>query len=115
MKLKEIEENKQRLKEIIKTEPDSSIMPPEGQKETLQKLARKVGAGTRMVYVGSEGNPKACPAGIADLIDNIHRALNTATMIAMARIANRNFWVTMAAVLIALLSAAAAWFAALAR
>jgi hypothetical protein len=66
-----------------------------------------------MVYINSRGKPVACDASIADLIDNIHKALQTATMIDMAKTTARKFWIVVITALAALLSSLAAWTAVL--
>jgi hypothetical protein len=127
MNREEIERCQSESKQLVNKPPQKNGNPPEGQGESLKQLARQVGASTRMVYVNSQGKPVACDASVADLIDNIHKALQTATMIDMAKTAagqtatmidmaktaGRNFRIAVIASLIATLSMFAAWLAAL--
>ena len=111
MNRKEIGKYQSELQQLINRPPQKNGNPPEGQGESLKQLARLVGASTRMVYVNSQGKPVACDASIADLIDNIHKALQTATMIYMAETAARNYKITVIAAVTALLAMLAAWAA----
>ncbi len=111
MNRKEIERCQSELKQLVSKPPQQNGNPPKGQGESLKQLARQVGASTRMVYISSQGKPVACDASIADLIDNIHKALQTATMIDMAKTTARNFWIAVIAAATALLAMLAAWVA----
>jgi len=111
MNRKEIERCQSELKQLVNKPPQKNGNPPEGQGESLKQLARQVGASTRMVYINSQGKPVACDASIADLIDNIHKALQTAAMIDMAKTAARNYRITVIAAAAALLATLAAWAA----
>jgi len=51
-------------------------------------------------------------ATTAEIVHNIHYALQTATMIEMCRISNRNLWIALIATVIALFAMIAAWVAA---
>lgn len=94
------------------TERDGN--PAKGTKHALRELARKVGANTRAMYINpSTEAPVGYDAGISDLIDNIHQALQTLTMIDACKTANRNFLIALIAALIALGSAVALWIAVL--
>jgi hypothetical protein len=111
---KEIEACRKELAEIIDRPPQPNGNPAKSSKEDLQKLARKVGASTRAMYVNpTNARPVGYDAGISDLIDNIHQGLQTATMIDMCKTANRNFFIALVATLIALGSAVALWVAVL--
>jgi hypothetical protein len=50
-------------------------------------------------------------ATTAEMVHNIHYALQTATMIEMCRISNRNFWIALIATVISPLAMLAAWMA----
>jgi len=65
--------------------------------------------------VGASGCGRDMPPEEKDAINiaGIHHALQTATMIEMCKTANRNFTVTIIAVIIALLSTIATWIAIL--
>jgi len=106
---KEIEEYQKKLQEIIDRPKQPDGNPAKGTKGDLQELARKVGASTRAVYTGEGGKQLGYDAGISDLIDNIHTALQTATMVNMCEIAAKNYKIAITAAIIALLSALAAW------
>lgn len=108
---KEIEEYQKKLQEIIDRPKQPDGNPAKGTKGDLQELAKKVGASTRAVYTGEGGKQLGYDAGISDLIDNIHTALQTAAMIDACRTASRNFWIAIVAAIIATLIALAAWVA----
>jgi len=109
---KEIENYRKGLQEIIDRPPQPDGNPAKGTKEDLQKLAKKIGASTRSWYVHpTTGEPKGYDAGISDLIDNIHQALQTLTMIDMCETAARNFWIVVVAAIAAASSAVTAWVA----
>ena len=102
----ETEKYRKRLVEIQKKS--------DGQFQALQNLAREVGASIINRYKG-HGD-----AGQAELTDNIHQALQTATMIdmcktstSMCEIAAKNYKIASKAANIALGSAVAAWAAVL--
>jgi len=73
--------------------------------QKLIPLAKKVGASSRKWPHGS------CSASEPELVDNIQRALQTASMIDMCETASRNCAIALIATLIALGSAVAAWVA----
>jgi hypothetical protein len=84
-----------------------SIMAGTGTKEEtkdvqLKNLTKEVGASGEM-YRASPAN-----AGEAELVDNILKSLQTASVINMCKIASRNFVIALTAMLIAILSAGAA-------
>jgi len=103
MNRREIKKAQLELKQILSREPKPDGNPPDDQKEQLRKLARRVGASIRST---SERNGKigGRPALISEIIDNIHTALQTHSMIDACRTAGRNF-------LIAVIAAVAAWAA----
>lgn len=116
MKRKEIEEYRQKLVEI-------QMMPKEeGRKGVLHELAKEVGASTEHTKIVGTSTQKSGnvtettihqnPISESDLVQNINHALQTASMIDMCKIANRNFVIALIATLIALGSAVAAWVAA---
>lgn len=111
MAYEKIEQYKKQLIEIVQRPKQAGGNPVTGTNEDLQELAQKVGASTRIIHIDEHGNQADRAAGIAILIDNIHTALQTATMIEMCRIAARNFWIAIVAAIIAGLSAVAAWVA----
>ena len=112
----EIEGYRQKLAEIVSRPKQEDGNPAEGSKEDLQKLAQQVGASTRAIYTHPrKGRIMAYDAGISDLIDNIHQALQTATMVNMCETAKRSFIIALVAATAALLSALAAWIAVIAR
>lgn len=98
----EIEEYEKRLVEI-------QVKSDNGQFKDLQKLAKELGASTIDRYKG-HGD-----AGQAELTENIHQALQTASMINMSKAAAKNYEIASRATKIALGSAIAAWAAVLTR
>jgi len=104
---KEIEEYRKRLVEIQKI-PDSE---QNKRVEALQKLAKEIGGSSKSWQpIGGENI-----ATESTLVDHINDALRTATMINMCKTASRNFIIALIATVIALVSAVAAWVAALSR
>jgi len=99
---KKIEEYNQRLVEVNKMENF------EERKRQLKELARQVGAGQAKYFV--KGNEDS----LSELTDNIHYALQTASMIDMCRTAAKNYEIASRATKIAFGSALAAWAAVLA-
>lgn len=120
----EIEAYRERLNELTKQCLDGKTKE-HTILERLQKLAREVGASTRVFYVGgiySKGGQS--DAQTAVLIHNIHQALQTAAMVNMCRTATEGYktateasnsarWEFRAMAAIAFLSVVAAWVAAL--
>jgi len=89
--------------------PDSTT----GRAE-LQRLALKVGASTQSVSVDPEtGYSKGRPATTSELVYNIHQALQTASMIEACQTATRNYVITVAASVAAILGALVSWAAIL--
>ncbi|MBN2456411.1 MAG: hypothetical protein JXB29_07760 [Sedimentisphaerales bacterium] len=101
MNLKEIKEAKEEQIRIKNMSGDKQ----EERNKALDKLASKVGASTINRY---HGHGRATEA---EIFENINNALQTETMIAVCKIAVRNFWITMVAAIAAVLSALAAWSA----
>lgn len=99
MASKEIKEKKERLVKIQRDDYQGDQM------DDLRKLALEVGASRYKMYHLSGG------AGQAELVDHIHQALQTASMIEMCKTASRNFIIALIATIIALGSAVALWVA----
>lgn len=115
----ELEGHIKKLRDIQK------MTEPQQNKEflTLQSLAQDVGASTINRYKGYGA------AGRAELIENIHKALQThamilqtntmieqtSTMLNMCKIAAKNYKIALAIAIAAFLSAAGAWFAVLSK
>lgn len=114
---KEIEQASQELTGLQVLTEILKVREPE-KRERLLALAKKVGASrSRYKDVGGEDN-----ATESQLVDNIHQALQTASMVnmcrtsaAMCEIASRNYKIALVAAVVAGLSAVAAWVAVLAR
>lgn len=103
MTRKEIEQYGQRLIEIQK------IQNPNERFEALQGLAKKVGASTQGLSMWGDSDRAGVSEG--NLVANIHKALQTATMIDVCKTASRNFIIALIATIIALGSAVALWVA----
>ncbi|MCK5175270.1 MAG: hypothetical protein KAR47_17885 [Planctomycetes bacterium] len=96
---REIERYRRCLVEVLQREKSPQ------RTEALYALAKEIGAST---------GKKRDGAGDIDavgLIENIHYALQTASMVDMCRTAARNYWIAFVAALVALVSAAGAWTA----
>jgi len=115
----EIEGYRNRLSELTKQCLDGK-QEAKIQKELL-KLAREVGASTRVFYVHTSGRI-INEADTSELIRNIHQALQTASMANMCRTATGGYKMATQAsegarrqfrttVIIAIISAIAAWIA----
>ena len=111
IKRKEIEQKKRELDEILKGE-DAGV-----RLEKLKALATEVGASvTRMgkilvkhdIYGGQQYREEN-QITESEIVHNIQFALQTETMINECKIASRNFWITVGAMLIAVLAMLAAW------
>ena len=102
------------------------------EKDTTKKwkdardLAMEIGASIWRIHPFTDGDIKALThdetkikireakeATTAEIVHNIHYALQTAAMIDMCKISNRNWIIAVIASLIALLSMVAAWVLAL--
>lgn len=101
---KEIEQYRKKLIEIINRPKQRDGNPARETKEDLQELAKQIGANTRAIYTGSNGEQKGYDAGISDLIDNIHTALQTASMIDACKSAARSWIVAVLASVISVIS-----------
>jgi hypothetical protein len=109
---RESEQYRLELTEITKELPkEVGECLPEGLKERLLDIARKVGACTRSARIDDNGKRIVYNASIEDLISNIYQALDTASMIETCRISTRSFWITLVSTIISLLAVAAAWVA----
>lgn len=92
----EIEKERQDLLCILKKEPESS------QNQLLRDIAKKNGA----------QQPNASGVEFRDMIvSNINNALQTASMINMCKVANKNYRITIWATIAAVISAATALIA----
>ncbi|MCK5174209.1 MAG: hypothetical protein KAR47_12520 [Planctomycetes bacterium] len=96
---RQIERHRRHLVEILQREKSPQ------RTEALYALAKEVGASTGKKRDG-EGDIDA-----VGLVENIHYALQTASMTDMCRTAAKNYWIAFVASLVALVSAAAAWMA----
>ena len=101
------EELEQYWKELVEIMSGSKKDPTKSKEIQLRELANKLGASGEM-YRASPAN-----AGEAELATNILTALQTASMIIMCRTSNKNYKIAIAAAIAAILSASAAWIAAL--
>ena len=118
MNRKEIAKKKQELIETLKKDDASDRL------KDLQVLAHEVGASiTRMergrLITDSSGNITSEEMSRnaiteTEIVQNIQAALQTETMIDMCKTAGRNFWIAVAAAIIALFAMVAAWVAAMA-
>lgn len=99
MSPKEIRRFRCQLDEILKQENLASRLKP------LQELAHKVGASVCRMEDAQNRISEL------EVVNGVHHALQTASMINMAEAAARSYWIALVASLIALLSAAAAWVA----
>ena len=114
MTREEIEGYRQELHTILNKDDGQRL-------EELKELAKKVGAGyvhttiacSDTIKEGTETTTTTWqnPISESELVLNINNALQTETMIAVCNTASRNFWLTMAAAIAAVLSALAAWAA----
>lgn len=90
--------------------------PTQDKRLSLQELAKQVGASRySWARMGGEGE-----ATESQLVDNIQRAIETASMVEMCRtsatmceVASRNYKIALGAAIVAALSAIAAWIAVL--
>ena len=113
---KKTEEFRQKLADIIRNRPENERM------EHLRELAIEVGAGTVRTEIAAvapygESGTVSYQNSISEseLVQNIHNALQTRTMIAMCKTASKQFVIALIAAVIALVSAVAACFATLKR
>ena len=94
----QIEKYRKQLVEILNREKSQE------RTDALFKLAKEIGASTGRKRSGEDIDP-------VGLVDNIHQALQTASMIDMCSTASRNYWIAFVAALVAMASAIAAWAA----
>ncbi len=92
---------------------DSNDLEPQ-RKQKLKELAKEIGAGTihteqveATVYNGGLHKPQNTISE-SELVQNIHQALQTAMMLNMCKIANKNYKCAIIASIAAMLSASAA-------
>lgn len=94
----------QELSEILRSEKPK-------KRQDLLVLAEKVGASrSHWARIGGDND-----ATESQLVDNIQRAIQTASMINMCKIAANRFWVATIIAAIALTTAIVAWVTALVR
>ena len=112
---KQIEEYRVRLNTLTEStigQPTEEASGQENQmRPELEKLAHEVGASMLTGIIDKNGKYVWRKGNSSDLIRNIHQALQTASMICMARTANRNFLIAIVAAIAAVASALAAWAA----
>lgn len=104
MTSKQIERYRSELIQLLKQPPSQDRL------NALLKLAQSVGAS----IIKMEPTPSVYSQNAItelEIVNGIHYALQTASMINMAETAARSYWIALVASLIALLSAAAAWVA----
>lgn len=120
----EIETHRRQLQDIL-AKGGSSNSNESAVRQELRDLAIKVGASTAYFYVGEKNHAKVEIAPSPVVAQNIHQALQTASMIDACRTAARNHeiaskaqksaglsqWIALGAMLAAVASAVAAWFA----
>ncbi|OHB62082.1 MAG: hypothetical protein A2168_05790 [Planctomycetes bacterium RBG_13_50_24] len=110
---RESEQYRLELTEIIKELPkEVGECLPEGLKDRLLDIARKVGASTRSARINDNGQRIVYNASIEDLISNVYQALDTASIIEACRISARSSWISLVATIISLLAMVAAWVVA---
>ena len=110
MKRKEIEKKKRDLDEILK-EKNAGV-----RLKKLKALAREVGASVIRMEPLQMRNDMGVTYYVnrdiiteSEIVHNIQFALQTETMVDMCKTASRNFWIALAAMLIAGLAMLAAW------
>ena len=94
----------------------SDDYPVQSKDSSLRELAKEIGA-SRSNWARLGGDKDATES---QLVDNIQQAMETASMVdmcrtsaAMCEIASRNYKIALVAAIVAVLSALAAWVAAL--
>lgn len=102
--MKKIHTWRQQLQEIMRMVKNQDELVPKDQKKRLQELAQEVGASTRGIGYHQDGKPYGYPASIAELIDNINQALQTATFIVNCKYALRACYITLAAVIVTIIA-----------
>jgi hypothetical protein len=100
------EEIEQKRKELVEINKMESFQE---RKKRLKELQKEVGASLYRVFVKGDEN------SLSELTDNIHYALQTASMINMSKTAAKNYKIALTATIIAILSMLAAWVAVLIR
>ena len=113
IKMRQIELWEEKLVQIQQN-PDEAK-----RKEELKELAKEVGAGTENTKIAgisaNEGGiyTQSNTISESELVQNIHNALQTKTIIITCKASNKNVWIAIFAAIAAFLSAAAAWVAVL--
>ncbi|MBA7673315.1 hypothetical protein ES703_81510 [subsurface metagenome] len=117
MTRKEIQECRQRLREILKNTDEKKRL------DNIKELAREVGASTAHTkIVGATTSQRGTmtvteiyqnPISESELVQNINFALQAETMIDMCNTASRNFWIAVVAAIAAVVSALVACIAVL--
>jgi len=102
--MKKINTWRQQLQEILRMDKKQGELVPENQSKRLQELAQEMGASTRGIGYHSDGRPFGYDASIAELIDNINQAIQTATFIVSCKYARRACYITLAAVIVTILA-----------
>ena len=103
---KEIKEKKNELNAILAKEDAGTRL------RELQQLAKKVGASvtrTERHDMDSLHSSVGNAISESEIVHNIQVTLQTETMINMCKTAARNFWITLVAMLIAVLAMLATW------
>ena len=101
-----IEDWRQQLQEILRMDKEQGELVPKNQKKRLRKLAQEVGASTRSVGCDSYGKPFGYDASIAELIDNINLAIQTATSIKNSEYTRQSVYATRRSVYITIAAVA---------
>src|SRR4030042_1290823 len=110
---RESEQYRLELTEIIKELPkEVGECLPEGLKDRLLDIARKVGASTRSARINDNGQRIVYNDSIENLFSNVYQALDTASIIEACRISARSSWISLVATIISLLAMVAAWVVA---
>ena len=118
----EIEEYRKKLNELTAKCSDGN--PESRIREDLKRLAWKVGASTCVLYIANDRHMTG-DADTSEIIRNVHQALQTASMVNMCKAATQGYEIATqasnraakqfrVAVAVALLSALAAVFSAVA-
>jgi hypothetical protein len=119
MSLKEIKEHRQELVDIQKDPNEKERM------EALKELAKTIGAGTVHTKIAGSTTSKTGtgtsisihqdPISESELIQNINNSLQTAMMLSMCKIANKNYKCAILASIAAILSASTTLYVSINR
>jgi len=102
--MKKINNWRQQLQEIMQMDENQDELVPKGQKKRLQDLAQEVGASTRGIGYHPDGKPFGYDASIAELIDNINQAIQTATSIKNSEYTRRSVYIIIVAVAVSIVA-----------